>query len=96
METDDAGVYHFPEISVHPRRGYPVLIWEMDAVPFVVACGWLARWGVYVKHGKMVHSRGGGVGYARREVFMSVVRIESMGEGVRIMWRNGTLSDGRG
>lgn len=40
------------------------LIWEMDAVPFVVACGWLARWGVYVKHGKMVHSRGGGVGYA--------------------------------
>lgn len=68
----------------------------MDAVPFVVACGWLARWRVYVKHGKRVHSRGGGVGYARREVLMSVVRIESMGEGVRIMWRNGTLSDGRG
>ena len=75
-------------------KGY-TLIWEMDAVPFVVACGWLARWRVYVKHGKMVHSRGGGVGYARREVPMSAVRIESMGEGVRIIWRNGTLSDGR-
>lgn len=38
----------------------------------------------------------GGVGYARQEVLMSVVRIESMGEGVRIMWSHGTLSDGRG
>ena len=113
METDDAGVYHFTEISVHPRRGYPVssppqpiLVgiyispphesvprWEMDAVPFVVACGWPARWRVYVKHGKMVHSRGGGVGYARREVLMSVVRIESNFEGMKTREEIGRESD---